>query len=234
MRLFKVPRQLLSGEPAFALIDVKTGFVPQTNVDAVLHAVFRDFNQFRRFFAGQNPRMHRKPFPLTRRRVRPVKESLGARHRHQIRHDFVPAAFGTGALKLRHEPVAVLINDQPGDTVGFAEHDTARARAGEQPLARLHGLFKTSTQKFRHFRIFRFVKRPHAHPQRRFRRICAVTQKASVRRRYLHRFTGIGLTRNAADGRVVHPRMTTQKAFFLSFFKLYFNHDVSLLRLRRP
>ena len=218
---------LLCGQAAFTLVDIKARLVPDTHIDAVKNAVLADFDFLGRLLASQQPRAKLKTLAAARSGVGTIEDAFGARSLDQSINDDFAMRLNARRLELRDEIVAVLVDDQTGQLIGFTENKAnsirafAKRRAGRYCIGNFLG-------KPRRINLLVLTVRPAARTQRRGRRIGRPGEEAPVVRAYGHRLAARGLTFDTLDRRVVNPRMTTKERLFLVLLQNQAVHDYSL------
>ena len=152
-----------------ALVNVKTGFMAHADVDAVFDSVFHDFDFLRRLFALKDLLAFRKTFTSSGSSVGTVVHLRAAGVLHQCLPDLGAPILGARGLKLCHNLIVVLINNQPGQKVCLSENQTNSIGTGSQTAARLNrsldpGFYPGSIDD-----VF-FLERPAAGAECRFGR----------------------------------------------------------------
>ena len=120
---------LLCGQAAFTLVDIKARLVPDTHIDAVKNAVLADFDFLGRLLASQQPRAKLKTLAAARSGVGTIEDAFGARSLDQSINDDFAMRLNARRLELRDEIVAVLVDDQTGQLIGFTENKANSIRA---------------------------------------------------------------------------------------------------------
>ena len=153
-------------------------------------------------------------FALAGRRVGAVIDAPRARELHENLPDDAAETLDPRRLELRHEIRAVLIDDEAGQTVGFAKDEADGGRSRVERAARLHGVAKTRLEPALVDDVL-LAEGPHAGADRRLGRIRRPRQKTTVLVFHRHRVTRGRMTDDLVHGGVVHPGVTTQKGTFL-------------------
>ena len=132
--------QLLRRQAALALVDVKARLVPDADVNAVAHAVLHHLDRLGRLFAAEVLRADLQPLAAAGRRIRAVEDAARAGDLHQKVGDQFAVGFRPRRLELGDEEVPVLVDDETGEAVGFAEDEAKRRRAFAERFARFNGV----------------------------------------------------------------------------------------------
>ena len=127
---FEFLSQSAGQSSVIALINVKAGFVAHANVDAVLDAVFYDFDFLRRLFALKDLFAFRETLTGSGSGVGTVIHLRAAGVFHQCLTDHRAPILDACGLKLCDDLVVVLINNEPGEEVGLSENQTNCVVAG--------------------------------------------------------------------------------------------------------
>ena len=192
--------------------------MPDAAVNAVAHAVFDHFNRFGRIFAREELGTDFKAFAPARCRIRTVIDAAGPRGLHQKAPQKRTIGFNAGGLELRHQPVAVLVDDEAGESVSFTENQTNGVRAAPERFAKENG-FPDLALKPRVINDFVLAIGPAARPQRGGRRIRSPGEKTPVARKHTHRIARYGLADHALNRGVVYPGVPAKKGLFLALFQ---------------
>ena len=158
MHAFEFLSQSAGQSSVIALINVKAGFVAHANVDAVLDAVFYDFDFLRRLFAL-------KDLFAFRETLSAASDVYKRQVFHQCLTDHRAPILDACGLKLCDDLVVVLINNEPGEEVGLSENQTNCVGAGSQAAASLDRCFDSGFNPGGINDIF-FLERPAAGTER--------------------------------------------------------------------
>ena len=187
-------------------------------VNAVAHAVFNHFNSFGRIFPCEEFGADFETFTTTRGGVRSIVNAAGTRCLHQETAQKRTIGFNAGRLELRHKPVAILVDDQSGKPVGFAENQANCVRTVPERLAKENG-FPHLPLKPRVINDFIFAIGPAACSQRGRGRICRPGKETPVARKHSNRISRHGLSDHTLNCGVIYPGMPAKKGLLLALFQ---------------
>jgi len=232
-------RVLRDERAVVALVDVEARLVAVRHVDVIAHAVLVDDQRRGRRVAREHAGGLREPFLVADRHVGALVHVRAAGRADQRLHDRVLPRFDARGHELAHELAArrgvrfgvrfggigdVVVDDQPRQAVGFAEHEAHRARARHHRVAVRDRALHAALEE-RVVDRLGLVEAPHAHADLRLRAVRAAREEAAVVCAHDHGGARRGLAVDAVDRIRVDPRMPALQRFVLGRFEGDGVHD---------
>ena len=144
----------------------------------------------------------------------------------RIVDDALPA-LGTGAAELRHQRVAIAIDDQPRQSVGLAVHQAHAVAAHVEAATRGDRAGERGSEEGG-VDALRLVEAPHARADARLRAERGPGEEAPFVRLDAHRLAAVAAA--LRDGGIEHPRMAAQQRAFAAGMEVDRLHAASPMR----